>query len=40
MNSSLQGTLNIGYKEKYTEETLNIKFLGLQLSKLEESLIK
>jgi len=31
MNNSLQCLLSIGYKEKYVEETINAKFLGLQI---------
>ena len=29
--NSSQSTLHIGYKEKYVEETVNTKFLGLQI---------
>jgi len=29
--NSSQSTLYIGYKEKYVEETVNTKFLGLQI---------
>jgi hypothetical protein len=31
-NSSSHSTLNIGYKEKYMEETVNATFLGLQIN--------
>jgi hypothetical protein len=31
MNNPPYGALNIGYKNKYTEETVNSKFLGLHL---------
>jgi hypothetical protein len=30
-NNSAHSTLHIGYKEKYIEETVNRKFLGLQI---------
>jgi hypothetical protein len=30
-NNSSHSTLHIGYKEKYIEETVNTKFLGLQI---------
>ena len=30
-NKESHSTLHIGYKEKYVEETVNTKFLGLQI---------
>jgi hypothetical protein len=34
MKNSPQHTLSIGYKEKYVEESVNTKFLGLQNNQL------